>query len=168
MVGRLLICGQPIFGRGGLVGGVRCGWGGKYSPGILLVTQIINVSPLFAAGKPLASLPRFWFMPGPSIHNFLSVHNATKGMQCHFVNGKATARNKLGTLKCSCIASLNRVAAINHQKFHLIYSSWSPPGPRRLKSQGSTFSERFWAHGTFLTISLHFCFVLTQLQMSNL
>ena len=41
MVGRLLICGEPIFGRGGVGGaGVRCG-GCKYSPGILLVLLLL-------------------------------------------------------------------------------------------------------------------------------
>ena len=49
MVGWVLICGEPIFGRG--VAGCQV-WVPANIPPILLVTQIIAVSPLFATSKP--------------------------------------------------------------------------------------------------------------------
>ena len=98
MVGWLLICGQPIFGQGGCWG-VRCG-GGKYSPGILLVTQIINVSPPHCL--PLANP-----LPSPTIFDLYQAHqftifsvfmNMITDMQCHFVNGVGQ-QGKVGNTK---------------------------------------------------------------------
>ena len=74
MVGRVLICGEPIFGRG--VAGCQV-WVPANIPPILLVTQIIAVSPLFATSKPFPpSLP--WFRISTQIINFNFVVNNWK------------------------------------------------------------------------------------------